>query len=255
MLTLEDVSVQEVGRVTTKTRRIRLFLVDGHDLERIGMRIVLGQEQDVSVVGEERSWQAAVPKIQRLRPDMVVMDLSGPEATRPELLQEVFDVCRDRRVLFIANRFEEATLAAVVRAGTHGCILKDVGSDELSRAVHAVSAGQSVIDPRLTQTLFGLVREMREGKGKKTPLSSQERRLLPLLAQGMTNKEIAREMKLSDKTVKNYLVNIYKKLNISRRSQAAAIYSRSLAIDPSYLPPIPAGAGADPALGRTSSHA
>lgn len=235
MLTLQDVPVQEGGRVTLKTKRIRLFLVDSHDLERIGMRIVLGQEHDVTVVGEERSWQAAAPKIERLKPDVVVMDLSGPEEVRPEFLQKVFEVCRNCRVLFMAHRFEEATLAAVVRAGSHGCVLKNVASDELARAVRSVCGGHSVIDPRLTGTLFGLVREIREGKGKKTPLSSQERRLLPLLAQGMTNKEIAREMKLSDKTVKNYLVNIYKKLNISRRSQAAAIYSRTTALEQQYV--------------------
>lgn len=244
MLTLDETTTAESTRVTGKTKRIRLFLVDSHELERIGMRMVLGQDADITVVGEERSWQLAAPKIQRLRPDVVVMDLSGTDAVRTELLHDVFEVCRDRRVLFMAHRFEEATLAAVVRAGTHGCLLKDVGSEDLARAVHAVTEGQHFIDPRLTHTLFGLVREMRDGKGKKTPLSSQERRLLPLLAQGMTNKEIAREMKLSDKTVKNYLVNIYKKLNISRRSQAAAIYSRSTALEQPFLPtPSPSFAG------------
>lgn len=249
MLMLEESVTERGTRVTSRAKRIRIFLVDGHDLERIGMRIVLEKEGDVIVVGEERSWQTASPKIQRLRPDVVVMDLTAPEAERPNFLTEVFDVCRDRRVLFMSHRFDESTLAAVVRAGTHGCILKNISSDDLIRALHSVTQGHSVIDPRLTDTLFGLVRDIREGKGKKTPLSSQERRLLPLLAQGMTNKEIAREMKLSDKTVKNYLVNIYKKLNISRRSQAAAIYSRSVALDESFIPPVVSTGGSH---GQTS---
>ncbi|MFO0775942.1 MAG: response regulator transcription factor [Nitrospiraceae bacterium] len=235
MLTLHDVSMHESLRMADKAPRVRLFLVDHNELERIGMRMVLGQDAGITILGEERSWVAAAPKIEKLRPDVVVIDLSGPEGARPALLQEIFDVCRDRRVLFLAHRFEEATLGSVVRAGSHGCLLKDVRSEDLTSAVHAIGSGQSVIDPRLTQALFGLVRDLRDGKGKKTPLSSQERRLLPLLAQGLTNKEIAREMKLSDKTVKNYLVNIYKKLNISRRSQAAAIYSRSTALDHSFV--------------------
>lgn len=241
MFTLADgLAVQGVV-VTAKTKRIRLFLIDPHELERIGMRIVLGQEDDFVVVGEERTWKAAAPKIDRLHPDVIVMDLSTPETEGPELLQDVFEVCRDKRVLFMAHRFEETTLASVVRAGTYGCILKNVNPDELARAVRAVTEGQSVIDPRLTSTLFGLVREGREGKGRKPPLSAQERRLLPFLAQGLTNKEIAKEMKLSDKTVKNYLVNIYKKLNISRRSQAAAIYSRSASGEQPYVSPVHPG--------------
>ncbi len=247
---LEENPTHQGGRMIGKSRRIRIFLVDSHDLERIGMRIVLEKEGDMSVVGEERSWPAASAKIQRLRPDLVVMDLSTSETEHPDFLKDVFEVCRDRRVLFMAHRFDESTLASVVRAGTHGCILKNISSDELLRALRSVTEGHSVIDPRLTDTLFGLVRDIREGKGKKTPLSSQERRLLPLLAQGMTNKEIAREMKLSDKTVKNYLVNIYKKLNISRRSQAAAIYSRSAALDQSFIPTL---APSSPPGGQSSA--
>ncbi|MGE3152729.1 MAG: LuxR C-terminal-related transcriptional regulator [Nitrospiraceae bacterium] len=216
-------------------KRVKILIVDPLELERIGMRSVFDRYQDIVVSDEAVTWEEAVPKLARLHPDVVIMDIS---VSHPGLLDEVNDTLTRHpgtRILFFALTFEEATLAAIVRAGIHGCLLKNISSEELVRAVRIVASGDSIIDPRLTGTLFGMIRETRESGRRRTPLSAQERRLLPLVAQGLTNKEIAREMKLSDKTVKNYLVSMYKKLNISRRSQAAALYSRTLMAPPSHL--------------------
>lgn len=217
-------------------KRIKVLVVDPLELERIGMRSVLDRHPDIVVADEAVSWEEAVPKLARLHPDVIIMDISLSNAG---LLDEVNDTLARHpgtRVLFFAHAFEEATLAAIVRAGVHGCLLKHISSEELVRAVRIVASGDSIIDPRLTGTLFGMIRDTRDPGRRRTPLSAQERRLLPLVAQGLTNKEIAREMKLSDKTVKNYLVSMYKKLNICRRSQAAALYSRTLLMQQSSLP-------------------
>lgn len=230
---LHNVPTDDGG--TGGLKRIKVLIVDPLELERIGMRSVFDRYQDIVVSDEAVSWEDAVPKLAQLHPDVIIMDISVSNAGLLDEMNDTLIRHPGTRVLFFAHAFEEATLAAIVRAGIHGCLLKHISSEELVRAVRIVASGDSIIDPRLTGTLFGMIRETRGSGRRRTPLSAQERRLLPLVAQGLTNKEIAREMNLSDKTVKNYLVSMYKKLNISRRSQAAALYSRTLHTQQSSL--------------------
>ena len=220
---------------TGSMKPIKVLIVDPLELERIGMRSVFDRVDDILVSDEAINWDEAVPKLARLHPDVIIMDISVSGTGFLDVMNDTLARHPGTRVLFFAHAFEEATLAAIVRAGIHGCLLKNISSEELVRAVRIVASGDSIIDPRLTGALFGMIRETKESGRRRTPLSAQERRLLPLVAQGLTNKEIAREMKLSDKTVKNYLVSMYKKLNISRRSQAAALYSRSLVMQQSSM--------------------
>ena len=142
--------------------------------------------------------------------------------------RELLTVFAKLRILFLSNSLEDETLLAAVASGAHGYVLRDAGAETVLQALRTVARGQSFLDPRVTHHTFAYLRKLanRTPDTIRLPLSPQEQRLLPLIAQGKTNKEIAAELGLSDKTVKNYLANVYNKLHITRRSQAAAFYSK-----------------------------
>ena len=143
--------------------------------------------------------------------------------------REILAKCPNTRVLFLTSFADDHTVLEAILSGAQGYILKDIASNALIRAIRTVASGQVLIDRRLTKpTLEGLKSVYSEtGQSKRPLLSPQEQRLLPLVANGLTNKEIAHDLRLSEKTVKNYLANIYSKLNIGRRSQIAAFYAGS----------------------------
>ncbi len=222
----------------TKSKPIRLMIVDDHEVVRIGLGAVLNLTPGMKVVGEATGKEEARKLALRLNPDVVLLDIRLPDGSGVEVARDILAACPKTKVLFLTSFADDHTVLEAVLSGAQGYVLKDIASDALVRAIRTVASGQALIDPRLTQhTLHWLKNNYAAARHAKRPLlSPQEQRLLPLVAEGLTNKEIADRLGLSEKTVKNYLANIYSKLQIGRRSQVAAFYAGSFkASGPSSL--------------------
>jgi len=211
-----------------KSVPIRLLLVDDHQIVRMGLRTLFNRAPDIKVVGEAGTAADALAAAMRLAPDVVLMDVRLTDGSGVDACREILAARADARVLFLTSYPEEDTVLAAVFAGAHGYLLKEIGGDTLVRAVRTVAGGQSILDTAAARAIVEKMQSLSApgtaGEGKS--LSPQEKRVLALVAQGSTNKEIAAALGLSDKTVKNYLGNIFQKLHVHRRSQAAVIYSR-----------------------------
>jgi DNA-binding NarL/FixJ family response regulator len=217
---------------TTMTKQpakpVQVYIVDPHEIVRVGLRTLLESEPEFAIAGEATSKQQALTQLDRLKPDIVILDVRLEDGSGIEAAQELLRLCDSIRILFLSNSLEDQTLLAAVASGAHGYVLRDAGTDTLLQALRTIARGHAFLDPRVTHHTFAYLRRIasRAPERSSVPLSPQEQRLLPLVAQGKTNKEIAAELGLSDKTVKNYLANVYNKLHITRRSQAAAFYSK-----------------------------
>ena len=209
---------------------IRLVIVDDHELVRKGLRSILDLEADLRVVGEADTTAGAVTLVERLRPHMVLLDLRLPDASGVQACGQLLAAAPNLRILVLTSYAEDATVLAAIQHGAHGYVLKDVRAQDLLRAIRTVAAGRGYLDPRVAQQTLSWIRSRPVGgmASKGLPqLSPQERLIMPLLAEGKTNKEIAFELNLSDKTVKNYLANIFDKLQVKRRTEAVAWFLRA----------------------------
>ena len=207
-------------------RTAHVFIVNPQELVRVGIRTLLESVTDFTVVGEAGSREQALPAILQLKPDVVLLDLRVQDGKGIDTAKEILANLPSTRLLFLADALNDTTLLSAVATGAHGYVLQDAGAETLLHAVRSITKGQSYLDPGVTRHTFAYLRKVanREPERGRHLLSPQEQRLLPLIAQGKTNKEIAAELGLSDKTVKNYLANVYSKLHLTRRSQAAAFY-------------------------------
>jgi two-component system response regulator DevR len=211
--------------------KIRVLLVDDHEVVRVGLRTLFGQTETIEVIAEAGSVAEAVAEAARVHPDVVLMDMQLPDGTGLDACREIRSADPAARVLFLTSYSDEEAVMATILAGAAGYLLKEIGHQALFRAIEAVSMGQSILDPKVTQTVIrhvGVLAEKnsRQGAGEEQ-LSPQEGRILALVVEGKTNKEIAIALGLSDKTVKNYLSNAFQKLRVTRRSHAAAVFSRN----------------------------
>lgn len=212
-----------------KSKPIRLVIIDDHEVVRIGLCAVLNLTPGMKVVGQGGRMKEAKKLCHHLKPDLVLLDIRLPDGSGVDAAREILAKCPDTRVLFLTSFADDHTVLEAILSGAQGYILKDIASNALIRAIRTVASGQALIDPRLTKHTVEWLSTMysEPGQSKRSLLSPQEQRLLPLVAKGLTNKEIAHDLRLSEKTVKNYLANIYSKLNIGRRSQIAAFYAGS----------------------------
>jgi len=207
---------------------IRVLIVDDQQLVRVGLQTMLSRQDCFSVVGEAATVTDAFAESSRLQPDVVLMDISLSGSSGIDACRAIRDSCPGTRVLFLSScEDEEAVLAAIV-GGASGYLLKHVSTDELQQAIHAVAQGQSILDPAITQPLLTHMQLQKEKASapQQTTLSTQQQRVLALVAEGKTNKEIGSSMELSDKTVKYYIRIIFQKLKVTRRAQAAAAFTR-----------------------------
>lgn len=211
---------------TVKTKPIRLLLVDDHEVVRVGLKTVLSQHPGLIVVGESGTMEAAVQNALKLKPAVVLMDVRLPDGSGVDACREILASCPDTRVVFLTSYADDDSVLAAVLAGAHGYVLKEIDSAALIRAIHSVAEGQSILDPTVTERALHWLRGLGTGPQQAgiEQLSAQEERVLALVAEGKTNKEIAAVLGLSDKTVKNYLANVFQKLRITRRAQAAAFF-------------------------------
>jgi two-component system response regulator DevR len=214
--------------VRMKRPPLRVMLVDDHEVVRDGIRALLDGAEDIVVCAEAGSVREAVAEAERALPDVIVMDVrlsdgSGIEATRDIRAQRPAT-----QVLMLTSFADDEALFASIMAGASGYVLKQIKGGELVRAIRAVGEGQSLLDPAVTK---GVLDRLRKGKHllkdeKLARLSPQEERILGLVAEGRTNKQIGEELRLAEKTVKNYVSSILAKLEVARRAEAAAYLAR-----------------------------
>jgi DNA-binding NarL/FixJ family response regulator len=209
---------------------IRVLIVDDHELVRVGLRTVLDRAKSVKVVGEADTVASAVAEAERLKPDVILMDVRLPDGTGVEACREIRATRPGIHVLFLTSYEDDETLLSAFIAGAQGYLLKEVAVTSLIGTIHRVAAGQSVLDHRATERIRTWLQKLTgaaEAPDRSDTLSAQERRVVALVAEGKTNKEIASALDLSERTVKNYLANAFEKLHITRRSQAAALFART----------------------------
>lgn len=210
-------------------RRIRVLLVDDSPLIRLGLRAALEDRSDIEIVGEEGTAAAGVAATERLKPDLVLLDLRLPDKPGFAACREISERWPNVRVLILTSATDERNVQQAIAAGAYGYLLKDNDSATLAAAILQVAAGRSVLDPTLASQVVSLVRRGPElsATDKIKSLSFQEQRVVALLTEGKTNKEIGDALNLTEKTVKNYLATIFDKLGIARRAQAAALYTEA----------------------------
>lgn len=212
-------------------RDVRILLVDDHAVVREGLRALLDREEGLSVVAEAGTVADAVRAAREHRPDVAILDLRLPDGSGIEACREIRDELPDTRVMVLTSFGEDEAVLAAVIAGAAGFLLKDARPRVLIDAVRTVAAGGSLLDANAAEAVMSRVRRAgsRAMDDDLSKLSEQEYKILLLIAEGKTNKEIAGQVYLSDKTVKNYVSNILEKLNLQRRSEAAAFIARKRA--------------------------
>ena len=210
--------------------KVRVMLVDDHAVVRLGLRALFSQTDTIAVIAEAATVADAVKTAAKHRPDLVLMDLRLPDGTGLDACRAILSENPHTRVLFLTSHSDEEAVISTVLAGAAGYLLKEIGTKALINAIELVSSGQSILDPKVTKTVLQrvslLARNTAPKQATAEKLSPQERRILTLVVEGNTNKEIARTLGLSDKTIKNYLSNAFQKLHVRRRSHAAALFER-----------------------------
>ena len=207
---------------------LRVMLVDDHEVVREGLRALLDRREGMRVVGEAGSVAQAIEVALREKPDVVVMDVRLPDGTGVEACREIRAELPETRMIMLTSYADEEAVMASILAGASAYLLKQTRGQQLAEAVEAVARGESLLDPQVTLRVLEQVRNVASGKPGEgqSQLTENEHKILKLIAEGKTNKEIAAEIYLSDKTVKNYVSSILSKLNMRRRSEAAAYIAR-----------------------------
>ncbi|MEO8449613.1 MAG: response regulator transcription factor [Gemmatimonadota bacterium] len=208
--------------------RIRILMVDDSEVVRVGLAAVLSQDPALEIVGQAATSEAAVAAADRLTPDVILMDVRIPEAGGIEACRLIVEAHPYIRVLFLSAFADEEIVRAAILVGGRGYLLKEIDTRSLIDSIKKVAVGDSILDPAITSGVLDWVMRSVVTPGQPDPdqLSPQEQRIVALVAQGKTNKEIAIAMDLSPKTVKNYLHNVFEKLGIQRRSQAAVLHAQ-----------------------------
>lgn len=205
---------------------LRLVLVDDSEVVRMGLRALLSTDLSLQIVGEAGTAAAGVQTCLRLRPDVALLDIRLPDGTGFDVCRRILRALPAVRVLFLTSVADDPLVDEAIRAGAHGYLLKEIDGRGLIQAIHDVAAGKSILDPAITARVLQFVRSAAAAGNPLSCLSPQETRVLALIAEGLTNKEVAVQLGLSDKTVKNYLSTIFDKLHVSRRAEAAVIYAQ-----------------------------
>jgi two-component system, NarL family, response regulator DevR len=210
------------------TDPIRVFLLDDHEVVRRGLRDLLESDGDIEIVGESGSAREATARIPALHPDVAVLDARLPDGSGIDVCRDVRSVDPHIKALILTSYDDDEALFAAILAGAAGYLLKQVGGNDLVDAVRRVAAGQSLIDPTLTARVLERLRNGPAEHEELASLTEQERKILALIAEGLTNRQIGERLFLAEKTVKNYVSSILSKLGLERRTQAAVLASKLL---------------------------
>ena len=203
-------------------KSIAVFLLDDHEVVRRGVRDLLEAEPDIRVAGEAGTAAAALAGIEALRPDVAVLDVRLPDGDRVSVCREIRSRMPEVACLMLTSFGDDEALFDAVMAGAAGYVLKQIRGTDLVGAVRTVASGQSMLDPRAASRLMARLRDQPARHDPLAGLSAQERRILELIGEGLTNRQIGERMVLAEKTVKNYVSALFAKLGMQRRTQAAA---------------------------------
>lgn len=206
--------------------KIRVFLLDDHEVVRVGVRELLESDGDIEVVGEASTAAEALARVPAVRPDVAVLDVRLPDGDGVSVCRELRSQFPDLACLMLTSFADDEALFNAVLAGAAGYVLKQVKGNDILDSVRRVSAGQSLLDPTTTARMMQRLREQVERPDPLEGLTEQERRVLALIGEGLTNRQIGERMFLAEKTVKNYVSNLLTKLGMERRTQAAAFVVR-----------------------------
>ena len=206
--------------------RIGVFLVDDHEIFRRGVRALLASEPDIDVVGEAETASAAMARMPALRPDVAILDVRLPDGDGITVCREIRSALPGTACLMLTAYGDDQALLGAIMAGAAGYVSKQTCGSDLIGALRAVAAGQSVLDPFASSRVMARLREQAAAMDPLSALSDQEKRVLDLIGEGLTNRQIAERMFLAEKTVKNYVSSLLTKLGMQRRAQAAVFAVR-----------------------------
>jgi DNA-binding NarL/FixJ family response regulator len=210
----------------------RVFLLDDHEVVRRGLREMVDAEADLQVVGEASTAEEALARIPPTRPDVAVLDVRLPDGNGVEVCREVRSRHSDVQCLILTSFADDEALFQAIMAGASGYLLKQIKGPDIVEVIRRVAMGQSLLDPTLTSRVLERLRSGPEEDERLSTLTEQERRILDLIAEGFTNRQIAQTVHLAEKTVKNYVSNLLAKLGMERRTQAAVYAARLLERQP-----------------------
>lgn len=205
---------------------IRVFLLDDHEVVRLGLAELLGAEDDIEICGEASTAAEALRRIPATKPDVAVLDVRLPDDSGVEVCREIRSSHPEVHCLMLTSFADDDALFSSILAGASGYVLKQVHGTDFVDAVRRVAAGESLLDPGVTQKVLERLRHQGEDQDELAVLTGQERKILELIAEGRTNRQIGETMFLAEKTVKNYVSNMLAKLGMARRAEAAAYAAR-----------------------------
>jgi DNA-binding NarL/FixJ family response regulator len=205
---------------------IRVLLVDDHAVVRMGLKALLELYDNFSVVGEAESGEAALTLAEKEKPDVIIMDIRLPGMSGIEACQEIRAVNPDTKVIMLTSYADDEAVYASIMAGACGYVLKQMDNDKLVESIEKVASGESLLDPNITGRIMGRMKDMASEKENEAKLTETERKILLLIAEGKTNREIAEVIFLAEKTVRNYVSKIFMKLNLANRASAAAYVAK-----------------------------
>lgn len=209
-------------------RHQRILLVDDHELVRLGLKALIERQPNMTIVAEAATAAEAVSRCLAFKPDIVILDIRLSGASGIDACREITAALPETKVIMLTSYAEDDMLFAAIRAGAAGYVLKQAGGQDVIRAIETVAQGHSLLDPTLTERVFAEVR--RAARAQESTafaiLTDQERRVLALVADGQTNREIAQTLHLGQGTVRNYVSNILSKLGLANRAEAAAYATR-----------------------------
>ncbi len=205
---------------------IKVFLLDDHEIVRRGVRDMLEAEPDITVVGEAGTAESALARIPALRPDVAVLDVRLPDGDGVTVCREIRSRMPEIACLMLTSFGDDEALFDAIMAGAAGYVLKQIRGTDLVGAVRTVAAGQSMLDPEAASKVMARMRDQASRKDPLAGLTNQERKILELIGEGLTNRQIGERMYLAEKTVKNYVSALFAKLGMQRRTQAAAYATR-----------------------------
>jgi DNA-binding NarL/FixJ family response regulator len=207
---------------------VRVFLLDDHEIVRRGLRDLLEAQADVEVVGEASTAEEAIGRIPATKPDVAVLDVRLPDGNGVEVCRDIRTRDPEIQCLILTSFADDDALFDAIMAGASGYVLKQIRGNDLVDAIRKVAQGQSLLDPAVTRRVLERLRRGPEEDERLARLTDQERRILELIAEGLTNRQIADRIHLAEKTVKNYVSNLLTKLGMERRTEAA-VYAARLA--------------------------
>lgn len=205
---------------------IRILIVDDHAVVRMGLKALLNLYDNFLVVGEADSGEEALLLVEQMKPDVVIMDIRLPGINGIEACQEIRAAFPDIHVIMLTSFADEEAVIASIMAGASGYILKQIENDQLIESIERVARGESLLDPKITGDILHHLKMMASEKENDAKLSETERKILLLIAEGKTNREIAESIFLAEKTVRNYVSKIFDKLNLANRAAAAAYVAK-----------------------------